>query len=84
MERNNKMHSFSKNEAAITYDRIKEVCDKLKDHELVSINNAIVTNSNIENFVGCQKVRDLFNEDGLVEGRTRRAFATYLSERFWS
>ena len=84
MERNSKVHSFSMNETVITYDHIKEVCDKLKDHELVPINNAVVTNSNIENFIGYQKVRHLFNKDGLVEGRTRRAFATYLSERFWS
>jgi|GEM_PF-6051699 len=78
------MHSISMNEAVITYDHIKEACDKLKDHELVSINNAVVTNSNIERFVGYQKVRHLFNKDGLVEGRTRRAFEAYLSERFWS
>lgn len=84
MERNSKMHSFSKNEAAITYDHIKEVCDKLKDHELVPINTAVVTNSNIENFVGYQKVRHLFNKVGLVEGHTCRAFTAYLSKRFWS
>jgi len=84
MERNSKMYSIPMNQTAITYDLIKEVCDKLKDHELVPINNAVVTNSNIESFAGYQKVRHLFNKDGLVEGHTRRAFETYLSERFWS
>jgi hypothetical protein len=84
MERNSKMRSFSRNDSVITYNDIQEACDKLKDHELVPINNAVVTNSNIEHFVGYQKVRHLFNEDGLVEGGTRRAFATYLWKRFWS
>ena len=84
MERNRKMRSFSMSGSEITYDDIQEACDKLKDHELVPINNAVVTNSNIERFVGYQKVRHLFNENGLVEGRTRRAFSAYLSERFWS
>ena len=84
MARNSKMHSFSMNDSVIIYNDIKEACDKLKDHELVPINNAVVTNSNIENFVGYQQVPHLFNKDGLVEGRTRRTFATYLSERFWS
>ena len=78
------MGSFSMNETVITYDHIKEACDKLQDHELVPINNAVVTNSNIENFVGYQKVRYLFNKDGLVEGHIRRAFTAYLAERFWS
>ena len=84
MERNSKMRLFFMNDSIITYNDIQETCDKLKDHELVPINNAVVTNSNIELFDGYQKVRHLFNKDGLVEGYTRRAFATYLSERFWS
>ena len=78
------MHSFSMNDSVIIYNDIKEACDKLKDHELVPINNAVVTNSNVEQFGGYQKVRHLFNKDGLVEGSTRLAFATYLTERFWS
>ena len=78
------MGSFSMNSSVVTYNDIKEACDKLNDQELVPIYNAVVTNNNVEKFVNDQQLRHLFNEAGLVEGQTRRAFVTYLSERFWS